>query len=266
MNLARFIVEGSVSGVSHSDDGGFDAVHGETLSFRLEEGPSSRVQTVTYRVRNVMGKGPRATKGAPVLNLVGSTTGQTVNAATPDAAVKTDMPSEGVHAWVALCLINGGKDNNGHDNPNYVFERLIVLRSGLGVRKIVAAEGTQYEPDGWAHAINEMIDAVSVPVKTITGTYALKREDLGKQLKSTGSSDTTVVVPAQDDVSWPKDSRVSLLQAGTGKLIVTGAPGVVTVEPEPGHEPWLRGRIAHAILQKDDTDHWFLYGGLELQS
>lgn len=167
MNLARFVIEGSVAGVSPAENRGFDAAAGEGLAFRLEDGASNRVQSFQIQVYSPTNtNSPRCTKGAPLLTLVGKTSGQSVEAATPSADITTTMPGSGVHGWMVVATVNGGVNADGVVDPNYRFARMVVMRTGAGTRKMISLEATEYQPEGWAEAYNELVDlfqSVSTP-------------------------------------------------------------------------------------------------------
>lgn len=155
-NLARFFI----NGVSSTPTAGFDATAGQLLTF-TPEGASSIVQRSTYEVYSVSEpSSPLASKDAPTLTLVGATSGQKVDAATPSAAVTCTLPSTAglCASWLVRRYVNGGIDASGKFNPDYVFERLVAVRAANGMRKVVATESTQYSPRGWADAQNETID------------------------------------------------------------------------------------------------------------
>lgn len=159
-NLAKFIIEGSEGGVSPSSDRGYDAVHEETLAFRLEAS-ASLVRSFAIQVYSAsVPDSPLASSGAPQLTLVGATSGQSVLAVNPAADITTEMPETGVHFWLVRCLVDGGKDADGNDDPNRVFERGIAILTGSGLRKMVASESTQYEEAGWAEVVNRIVAAI----------------------------------------------------------------------------------------------------------
>ncbi len=155
MNYAAFIIEGSAGGVSlPEDDLGYDGEHDETLSFRILPGVAGRVQTVRFLVQDAdSSTSPQASDGAPELDLEGATTGQSVLAVTPTTDVTTDLPADGCHSWIVRCVIDGRIDHS-----DYVFERMVVIRSPEGNRKILSLETTQYEQGGWAEAVNDLVD------------------------------------------------------------------------------------------------------------
>src|SRR5688572_606801 len=109
-NLARFFI----NGVSSIPKAGFDALDFDLLTF-TPEGASSIVQRSTYEVYDVAEpSSPLASKDAPTLTLVGATSGQKVDAATPSAAVTCQLPFFPVVAsWIVRRYVNGGIDATG---------------------------------------------------------------------------------------------------------------------------------------------------------
>lgn len=171
-NFARFTVN-----LSPSSAGGYDAVAGQVLSFQAEGFVAGVVQRMTYQVYDANETNPPlASLNAPTLTLAGASSGQKVDAATPGAAVTTTLPSplaDGA-SWRVRALANGGIDSTGRPNPDYVFERLIVVRSSAGLRKEVDGEGTSYSPRGRADAQNEIVAAVrsATKVRAHTATFS----------------------------------------------------------------------------------------------
>ncbi len=160
-NLARFTIDADPSA-----NRGYDVQPGATPALQLEGTPNAVVRQVTYQVHDVSEPdSPRATKDAPTLTLDnGAATGQSVDAATPGAVVDVTsgiptIAGDG-HLWGVRCLVNGGIDADGRVNEDYTFSRVLCLRSAFGVRKILAAERTEYSADTWSEAQNELVAAL----------------------------------------------------------------------------------------------------------
>lgn len=152
-NLARFKINGTAS-----SPGGFDTTAGQTLTLQLEA-LSSATRRVSFQVYDPNDEtSPLASKAAPLLTLLGATSGSRVDAATPGASVTVTMPVTGAHSWIVRCYVNDGLDDKERPSSDYVFERIISIRGG-GRRKIIASEGTQYSKGGWADAQNDDVDA-----------------------------------------------------------------------------------------------------------
>lgn len=169
-NVARFTIEGTAS-----SPGGYDATAGQTLHYALEGGPAGVVQTWTLQVYDPADlTSPLASPSAPLMTLVGATSGQKVNASTPSSQITSVVPA-GMSSWIVRSLVNGGKNAKGKDDPDYVFERMVVVKDISGRRKMIATEETQYGPDGWAGAVNDHMAAQ--PTGLAAGTrYGQKGE------------------------------------------------------------------------------------------
>lgn len=154
MNLARFTVNASPSTAR-----GYDGTNSQALIFALEA-VTGAVQRWTLEVYSPLdGNSPLASKGAPLLTLVGATSGQKVNAATPSASITGTLPASGYHTYKVRSTVNGGLDAYGRPSPDLVFERIVVIRTPAGRRKILATESSEYEAAGWAGAQNDDVDA-----------------------------------------------------------------------------------------------------------
>src|SRR5262245_27511170 len=151
-------------------DQGYDAANDEEIELRLKTLPVSGVDTVVFQVfapsafddsLGITRNPPRASKDAPVLDLEGSTTGQSVTPVAKDGAVTTTLPSTGSHSVIVRCVVNGGMRTLGGRSvvdPRLIHERMIVIRDDDGSRKIIATETTQYEDDGWAPEVGRGAD------------------------------------------------------------------------------------------------------------
>jgi hypothetical protein len=197
-NLAKFTIEGTAS-----SQAGYDGTAAQVLHFALEAS-ATLVQRWTLQVYDPNDtSSPKASYGAPLLTLVGATSGQNVDAATPGSQVTCTLPS-GMNSWIVRSVVNGGLDAHGVPNPNYVFERMVVIRDGSGRRRVVVAEATQYGPDGWARALNEHL--ASVPNAVAGGT------ERGQK----GEWNGTIYVPMRDAVT----SAIDLTGATDAKATI----------------------------------------------
>ena len=152
-NLARFTID-----AVGSSPPGYDANPGDTLTLLLEQrsGTVNRWTVQVYGPAN--SDAPAASKNAPLLTLVGATSGERVDATTPASAITTTLPGSRAHSWRVRSLVNGGIDAFGQPNPDYVFERVVAIRSAGGLRKVVAGEGTAYAARGVPDAQNDVVD------------------------------------------------------------------------------------------------------------
>lgn len=159
-NLAKFTINSTPS-----SPGGFDMTPSLALTFLLEGAVSSLVNRWTLEVYDANdANSPRASKNAPTLALTGATAGQKVDASTPSSAITSTAPSSGVHSYIVRSKVNGGLNAKGKEDPDYVYERIICIKTGSGLRKVIATEQTQYGSGGWADAQNDLIDAGAGPL------------------------------------------------------------------------------------------------------
>lgn len=158
-NLAKFTIN-----ATPSSPGGFDMTISQALTFLLEAS-SPLVNRWTLEVYDSAdAASPLASKSAPALTLVGATSGKKVDAATPGSSITTTAPSSGVHSYIVRSKVNGGLNAKGKADPDYVYERIICIKTGSGLRKVIASEQTQYGAGGWADAQNDLIDAGAGPL------------------------------------------------------------------------------------------------------
>jgi hypothetical protein len=236
-NLAKFTIEGTAS-----SQAGYDGTAAQVLHFALEAS-ATLVQRWTLQVYDPNDtSSPKASYGAPLLTLVGATSGQNVDAATPGSQVTCTLPS-GMNSWIVRSVVNGGLDAHGVPNPNYVFERMVVIRDGSGRRRVVVAEATQYGPDGWARALNE---SLSVSVGAQSGTesgqgltwngtaFVPVRDALKPVLDPTGASDSSAAINAALNTRDGAEVRIPYGVYRLDNPIVFARQGCTLVGPERG--------------------------------
>jgi hypothetical protein len=151
---------------SDGEDRGFDAETNQALTLTLRTNPSSAA-TVRFQIwdpagfdpaQDIIVNPPLKSKGAPDLNLNGSTVGTSVApAGGVNGTVTLTMPEQDFVGYLVRCVVNGGQtvlaDGRVVPDPRLVHERMIVVRDGNGDRPIIATETLQYEsPHGWAGA------------------------------------------------------------------------------------------------------------------
>jgi hypothetical protein len=207
-NLARFVVNGSPSSAR-----GFDGTNSLGLTFALEA-VTGAVQRWTLEVYSPLdGNSPLQSKGAPALTLVGATSGQKVNAATPAASITTTLPASGYHTYKVRSTVNGGLDAYGRPSPDLVFERIVAIRTPAGRRKILATESSEYEAAGWAGAQNDDVDAAADPV--VVNNTARTVTSFGAVGDGVTSDQTALVAAVLDawtrgvPLIWPDGAYVS---------------------------------------------------------
>lgn len=157
MATARFDINGD------GEDGGFQATPGQVLQLKLKvpAGATSVVFQVwdagaANPALGIAANPPRASKGAPALNLVGATTGKTVSPTTPNANVSLTLPNEAGHSYIIRCIRDGGQRLAGDrvvSDPALIHERGVWIPTAYGTRAPVATEVQQFESEGWAGAL-----------------------------------------------------------------------------------------------------------------
>lgn len=153
------------------EDRGFEATPSELLTLRLRPPVGVGVGTVVFQVYNPSafdpGQGievnpPSASKGAPLLTLVGATSGQSVSPSTPGGNVTVTMPASSGHSWIVRCIVNGGyRSLPGGGvvlDPTFIHQRGVFISTGFGTRKIIGTERNEFSVGGWPDAINDLVD------------------------------------------------------------------------------------------------------------
>jgi len=215
---------------SPSASRGFDAVHGQTLTLRLEALVPAEIWLVRFEAYYPGDpSGPFASKDAPVLSF------EPENGIpdTPDGAVTVVMPAEGCHSFALRCIVNQGVDRaTGAVVLDWTFERIVAIRNAAGLRKTLPDESTQYHERGWSDAINEMVDvsatpsAASIEAVTFEALQAMRNADASVQaafmLEQVGTSCNveTLIQPGgmyQWKAEWTKpQSLPQVIQPGFG--------------------------------------------------
>jgi hypothetical protein len=158
MSDAKFTVDGSPFA-----DGGADVAEGATVRLQLEDSPASDIDSCVYSVF-------AQSKGAPDLVLSNG------GVADPATAEVTYVQPAGVHWYGIRCQTNGGaaiKVAGKDDFTQNTKERIVGVRSPLlSLRKILAGESTQYEPEGWGGAVDELVDALESVATAATPMFS----------------------------------------------------------------------------------------------
>jgi len=153
-----------------NDDGqdhGYQATNGET--FRLKLRQPLGVKSVFFQVYRegsdpslgIAANPPRASSGAPLITLEGSTSGGTAAPSSPAGEVTGEAPDTGAHSYILRCVVDRGQRTlaSGRvvQDPSLVHERGLYIAAGEGLRKIVATETNQFGVEGWADPLNALI-------------------------------------------------------------------------------------------------------------
>lgn len=153
------------------EDRGFQATAGQVLTLRLRPPVDSGVLTVLFQVWRAAGADdtlgiaanpPRASKGAPELTLVGSTSGQAVSPTTVGGNVTVTLPGAAGHSYLVRCVVNGGQRTLSSGkvvlDPTLIHHRGVWIPTGYATRKVVATERFEFEEEGFAGALSDLIE------------------------------------------------------------------------------------------------------------
>jgi hypothetical protein len=213
---------------------GFDATVAQVLSLRLKTLPVSGVSSVSFQVWDPTAfeaslgpdrNPPRASKGAPLLTLVGSTSGRNVSPGAVDGTVSVTMPGTDGHSWIVRCVVNGGmRTLNGRSvfDATLVHERMIVIRDTDGNRPVIATETTQYEDDGWAPSVGKGEPGDDAPIGADNDTGYLARYVFVNPA-STRLSTSHLGVTCQATTTWTTAAQIP--QGNLFDVQVAGAGG-----------------------------------------
>ncbi|MEO8785171.1 MAG: SGNH/GDSL hydrolase family protein, partial [Candidatus Saccharimonadales bacterium] len=124
----------------------------------------------------------------------------------------------------------------GITNQTDTYWQAILTSAGLASilgapgAALVFGPGGANVPDTWISRTSDGGLATSgavLPINAQTGTtYTFVKADAGKLVTSTNSSAQTLTIPANATTAFPIGSVITVTQAGTGTLTVTGATGV----------------------------------------
>jgi hypothetical protein len=171
-------------------DRGFEATPSQVLTLRLRPTVDAAIATVLFQVWDAAGANPdlgiaanppRASSGAPALTIVGATSGKAVSPTTVSGTVSITLPASAGHSWLVRCVINGGwralPGGGVVLDPTYIHERGVFIPTGAGLRKVISTEVNQFAVEGWAEAINAMLDIGGAAAETFvpSGLGAVSR-------------------------------------------------------------------------------------------
>jgi hypothetical protein len=152
------------------EDRGFQATPSQVLTLRLRPPVAVDVGSVVFQVysesafdpdQGIDVNPPRASKDAPLLTIVGATSGQSVSPSTPSGTVSITLPASAGHSYLVRCIVNGGwralPGGGSVFDPQLIHHRGVWIPTGFGTRKIIGTEVNEFTVGGWADAINDMI-------------------------------------------------------------------------------------------------------------
>jgi hypothetical protein len=93
-----------------------------------------------------------------------------------------------------------------------------------------------------------------------TASYTLALTDAGKMVTMTVGSANNLTVPPNSSVAFPVNTRIDLLQYGTGQTTVVAGAGVTIYSS--GSKLKLSGQYSGASLWKKASDTWVLIGDI----
>jgi hypothetical protein len=251
------------------EDRGFEGVNGDTYALKLRQQPPIGVTSVLFQVYDpagfndelgIAGNPPRASKDAPDLTLVGASSGPAVSPATVDGTVAITLPASGGHSYIVRCVVNGGKRQlaNGLEvvDPTLIHERGIWTPATNGLRKAVCTETTQFEINGWAGPIAELMDAaggagiaagsyVGQPAQWNGSTWVPLELDETLQLAFIASPDDTAL-QLSANVSGEPGSLINI----TTDFLDVGSLGIARISSAGGSyqlDPFTAGVPQHTF-------------------
>ena len=181
-----------------SDDGedrGYEGANSEVIRLKLRS--IAGVTSVIFQVYSVTvdpslgiaAQPPRASGSAPLLTLVGSSSGQSVSPSTVGGEVTAALPASGSHSYIIRCVVNRGQRIVGGrvvNDASLIYERGVYIPTEFGTRKIVATEVSQFSSEGWADAVNAMVSGGG-------GTPLFLQQGIGAESR-------TITSRLQDDI------------------------------------------------------------------
>lgn len=213
-------------------DQGYEGVAAQVLNFKLRSTVGVRsaqlqvwdANAFNPELGDILENPPRSSPSAPALTLSnGTATGQAVDFSPLSGEITCTLPSGVTASWLVRCVINGGQRvMNGVvvRDPNLIHERMVVIRSGAGLRQLVATETRQQSDHGVAQWAEEVLAALgsvatssagdwkpSVRVATTASLPAYNR--VGNVI--TGTANGTVPSATTDSTATQAGDRVLLL-------------------------------------------------------
>lgn len=107
------------------------------------------------------------------------------------------------------------------------------------------------------------VDKVTVPSLKTDTTYIIDNQvDRYNRLEFNHTNPITVIIPTNISNPWPIGSNCEVMQAGTGKITVTGQAGVTLNAPDGQFK--TRVQWSTLILEKRGENEWLVSGDSEL--
>jgi len=88
-------------------------------------------------------------------------------------------------------------------------------------------------------------------------TYAFTINDAGKHLRYTGTLNSFWEIVPTSNIAWADDTVISIEQASTGQVTITGKNGV-TISSSTSPSTSALGSVIH--VKKVGAEEWVIYG------
>jgi hypothetical protein len=113
----------------------------------------------------------------------------------------------------------------------------------------------QYYYNGEWRFINDSVDFVAK-----TTNYTIAKEDAGKTISVTSSSDVIITIPTNSTTPFIIGQKIEIIRNGSGNVSIAGALGV-TLNSKNSNKK-IASQYSGAIISKMDTNTWILIGDL----
>jgi hypothetical protein len=113
----------------------------------------------------------------------------------------------------------------------------------------------QYYSNGEWRFIN---DSTTFLLKT--GSYTIAKEDAGKTIYVTSSSDSLITIPANSTTPFVIGQKIEVIRNGSGNVSFVGDVGV-TINSKFSNKK-IAAQYSGAVIAKIDTNTWILIGDL----
>jgi hypothetical protein len=114
----------------------------------------------------------------------------------------------------------------------------------------------QYYYNGEWRFINDSVDFVAK-----TENYTIAKEDAGKTISVTSSSDVVITIPANSTTPFIIGQKIEIIRNGSGNVSISGASGAVIINSKNSNKK-IASQYSGAIISKMDTNTWILIGDL----
>lgn len=236
MGSALFDIE------NDGEDHGYAGTNGQSFSLKLRN--PNGVGSVMFQVYRegsdpalgIAANPPRASSDAPLITLVGTSSGGAVSPATPAGEVEGTLPVSGAHSYIIRCVVDRGQRTlpNGRVvvDPSLVHERGIYIPAGDGLRKIVATETNQFGLEGWAQPMNALIANGTTSGSFLPpGSGAVARSvssRLSEDIYVTDfmTEEERAAVFAPNDITFPVNHQPAIQKAIDYAMYRSAGPGV----------------------------------------